>query len=64
MDEEESLPAVRVPLRNGMLQDVYRPGDKMRSIVNRRQFVKTVGLGAFAGAGMGTVGAQAATGCE
>ncbi|MGA2170868.1 MAG: sugar phosphate isomerase/epimerase family protein [Terracidiphilus sp.] len=31
----------------------------MRSMVNRRQFVKTVGLGALAGAGMGAVGAQA-----
>jgi sugar phosphate isomerase/epimerase len=30
----------------------------MYSIVNRRQFVKTVGLGALAGAGMGLVGAQ------
>jgi sugar phosphate isomerase/epimerase len=28
-------------------------------MVNRRQFVKTVGLGALAGAGMGAVGAQA-----
>ena len=31
----------------------------MLSMVNRRQFVKTVGLGALAGAGMGAVGAQA-----
>jgi sugar phosphate isomerase/epimerase len=30
----------------------------MRSIVNRRQFVKTVGLGALTGAGMGLVAAQ------
>jgi sugar phosphate isomerase/epimerase len=36
----------------------------MRSMVNRRQFVKTVGLGALAGAGMGTVGAQAATAAQ
>jgi sugar phosphate isomerase/epimerase len=34
-------------------------GGKMRSIVNRRQFVKTVGLGALAGAGLGAVAAQA-----
>lgn len=31
----------------------------MRSTVNRRQFVKTVGLGALAGAGLGAVGARA-----
>ncbi len=30
----------------------------MHSMVNRRQFVKTVGAGALAGAGMGLVGAQ------
>ena len=36
----------------------------MRTMVNRRQFVKTVGLGALAGAGMGTVGAQAATAAQ
>lgn len=32
----------------------------MRSMVNRRQFVKAVGLGALAGSGMGTVAARAA----
>ena len=36
----------------------------MCSMVNRRQFVKTVGLGALAGAGMGTVTAQAATAAQ
>jgi sugar phosphate isomerase/epimerase len=36
----------------------------MRSMVNRRQFVKTVGLGALAGAGMRTVTAQAATAAQ
>jgi sugar phosphate isomerase/epimerase len=36
----------------------------MVSIVDRRQFVKTVGLGALAGAGMGLVGPQAATAAQ
>src|SRR5580692_8167231 len=36
----------------------------MRSMVNRRQFVKTVGIGALAGAGMGTVAAQAVTAAQ
>jgi hypothetical protein len=34
-------------------------GGKIHSMVNRRQFVKTVGLGALAGPGIGAVGAQA-----
>jgi sugar phosphate isomerase/epimerase len=33
-------------------------------MANRRQFVKTVGLGALAGAGMGTVAAQAVTAAQ
>ena len=36
----------------------------MRSMVNRRQFVKTVGLGALAGAGMGVVGSKAAAAAQ
>lgn len=36
----------------------------MRSIVNRRQFVKTAGLGALAGAAMGKVGVQAAAAAQ
>jgi sugar phosphate isomerase/epimerase len=43
---------------------MHRSGDKMRSMVNRRQFVKSVGLGALAGAGMGTVGVRAATAAQ
>jgi sugar phosphate isomerase/epimerase len=36
----------------------------MLSMVNRRQFVKTVGLGALAGAGMGVAGAQVAAAAQ
>ena len=39
----------------------YDFGGKKRSMVNRRQFVKAVGLGALAGAGMSSVGAKATT---
>jgi len=46
---------------NGMLQGYVPLGSKMRSMVNRREFVKTVGLGALSGAGLGTVAAQAVT---